>query len=100
MAGIPPFHRPEYDVAKIWYANGVHKYDLVDRITRQPVKYIGSGVSAQDAIVIYSKMGIGQQVHTVNNDGSFGIPGASGLMGSTGQGVGTTGDAVPQPTTG
>jgi hypothetical protein len=39
-------------------------------------------------------------MHAGNSGDSFGIPGASNMVGSTGQGAGVTGDNVPQTTTG
>ena len=49
---------------------------------------------------MFSQIGVGQQMPGGNNGDSFGIPGASGMIGSTGQGTGVTGDIVPLTTTG
>jgi hypothetical protein len=49
---------------------------------------------------MFSQMGAGQQMAAGYVGDSFGIPGASGMIGSTGQGTGVTGDNVPQTTTG
>ena len=100
MNNIPPFQRHQYDVIKAKYADGVYKYDLVDKFTRQPVKFNSNPISTQTAIEMFSQGGAGQQVHDVNVGDSFGFPGVSNTVGSTGQGAGATGDVAPQTTSG
>jgi hypothetical protein len=84
MANIPPFQRDQYDVIKVRFSDGVYNYDLVDKFTRQLVKYNNNIILTQSALEMYSQIGVGEQMHSGNSCVSFGVAGVNNMVGSTG----------------